>query len=147
METERMFVDTNLFLRYLTNDVSEQADAVEELLYKAAAGNVTLVTNSVVMAEIVWTLESFYQLERKDIREKIVAILNTAGLTVIEGDLVLQAITGYVEKNVEFIDAYNAAWMLSRGITEVYTFNRKHFKRFDGINVHIPEKTQSDNYD
>jgi predicted nucleic-acid-binding protein len=98
METEQMFVDTNLFLRYLTNDVPEQADAVEELLHKAAAGNLTLVTNSVVMAEIVWTLESFYQLERKDIREKIVAILNTAGLIVIEGDLVLQAITGYVEK-------------------------------------------------
>lgn len=147
METERMFVDTNLFLRYLTNDVPEQADAVEELLHKAAAGNVTLVTSSVVMAEIVWTLESFYQLERKDIREKIVAILNTAGLTVIEGDLVLQAITGYVEKNVDFIDAYNVAWMLSHGITEAYTFNRKHFNRFDGITVHIPEKTQSDNHD
>jgi predicted nucleic-acid-binding protein len=147
METERMFVDTNLFLRYLTNDVPEQADAVEELLHKAATGNLTLVTNSVVMAEIVWTLDSFYQLERKDIREKIVAILNTAGLTVIEGDLVLQAITGYVEKNVDFIDAYNAAWMLSRGITEAYTFNRKHFKRFDGISVHIPKKTQGDNHD
>jgi hypothetical protein len=32
MEVERRFIDTNLFLRYLTNDVPEQADAVEELL-------------------------------------------------------------------------------------------------------------------
>ncbi len=28
---ERVFVDTNLFLRYLTNDVPVQADAVERL--------------------------------------------------------------------------------------------------------------------
>ena len=143
MTSERMFVDTNLFLRYLTNDVPEQADAVEELLYKAAVGDVTLVTNNLVMAEIIWTLESFYQLEREDIREKVVAILNTAGLTVIEENLVLQAMTGYVEKNVDFIDAYSIAWMLSHGITEVYTFNRKHFNRFENITVHIPEKMQA----
>jgi hypothetical protein len=30
-------------------------------------------------------------------------------------DLVLQAIHGYLEKNVDFIDAFNAAWMLQQG--------------------------------
>ena len=69
MENEGTFIDTNLFLRYLTNDVPEQADAVEEVLCKAADGEVALVTNSLVIAEIVWTLESFYRLERDDIRE------------------------------------------------------------------------------
>ena len=69
MEPERCFIDTNLFLRYLTNDVPEQADAVEELLNKAAAGEMILVTNNLVCAEIVWTLESFYKLERDAIRE------------------------------------------------------------------------------
>lgn len=29
MKPERVFVDTNLFLRYLTDDVPTQADAVE----------------------------------------------------------------------------------------------------------------------
>lgn len=60
--SERIFVDTNIFLRYLTNDVPEKADAVEELLRRAGAGQVRLVTNSLVIAEIVWTLTSFYQL-------------------------------------------------------------------------------------
>ena len=140
MEAERTFVDTNLFLRYLTNDVPEQADAVEELLDRAAAGEIILVTNSLVFAEMVWTLESFYQLEREAIRDKIAAILNTPGLEVIEGDLVRQALGGYVGKNVDFIDAYNAAWMLSHGITEAYTFDRKHFNRFERITVHVPKK-------
>ncbi len=60
------------------------------------------------MAEIVWTLESFYHLEREEIREKIVAILNTKGLKVADGTLALQAIHGYVELNVDFIDAITA---------------------------------------
>jgi predicted nucleic acid-binding protein len=35
MKPERVFADTNLFLRYLTNDVPDQADAVERLLRRA----------------------------------------------------------------------------------------------------------------
>lgn len=142
MEPERCFIDTNLFLRYLTNDVPDQADAVEELLNKATAGEILLITNNLVMAEIVWTLESFYQLERQSIREKLTAILNTPGIEVIDGDLVLQALEGYVEKNVDFIDAHNVEWMLSRGITEAYTFDRKHFKHFEYITVLVPKKAQ-----
>ena len=59
MKPERVFADTNLFLRYLTDDVPEQADAVERLFRRAAAGEMALVTNGLVIAEIVWTLESF----------------------------------------------------------------------------------------
>ncbi len=53
MKNETFFVDTNLFLRYLTNDNPKQADAVERLLRRAAEGQVRLVTNSLVFAEIV----------------------------------------------------------------------------------------------
>lgn len=35
---ERVFLDTNVFLRYLTNDVPKRADAVERLLRRAGAG-------------------------------------------------------------------------------------------------------------
>jgi uncharacterized protein len=138
MKPEAVFADTNLFLRYLTNDVPEQADAVEQLLHRAAAGEVNLVTNSLAIAEIIWTLESFYQLARYDIQEKILAIVNTPGLEVVDGDLVWQAITWYAEQNVDFIDAYNAAWLLSQGLTTVYTFDRKHFLRLKGVIVQAP---------
>ncbi|RMF86682.1 MAG: hypothetical protein D6736_14535, partial [Nitrospinota bacterium] len=85
MKAERIFADTNLFLRYLTNDVPAQADAVEQLLQRAATGEILLVTNSLVIAEIVWTLESFYGLTREAVKEKVLAILNTPGLEVGDG--------------------------------------------------------------
>ena len=138
METERIFADTNLFLRYLTNDVPAQADAVEQLLQRAAAGEITLVINSLVIAEIVWTLESHYGLARESIKKMVLAILNTPGLEAGESDLVLQAIFGYADKNVDFIDAFNAVWMLDRGLTTAYTFDQKHFSRLEGIGVRVP---------
>lgn len=71
MKPERLFADANLFLRYLTNDVPEQADAVEQLLRRAGSDGPVLVTNTLVMAEIVWTLDTFYHLPRNDIKEKL----------------------------------------------------------------------------
>ena len=112
MENEIRFADTNLFLHYLTNDVPEQADAIEHLFRAAAEGGPTLVTNNLVIAEIIWVLESHYQLSRADIQNRVTAILNTPGLEVIDEDIILQSILWYGEKNVDFIDAYNAAWMI-----------------------------------
>lgn len=138
MKAERVFVDTNLFLRYLTNDVPTQADAVEALLQQAAGGELDLVTNSLVMAEITWVLTSYYQRSRTDIRDKVLAILNTPGLQVVDGDLVLQAVTWFDEKNIDFVDAFNAAWLLAQEMDVAYTFDHAHFSRIEGVTVRVP---------
>jgi uncharacterized protein len=88
----------------------------------------------------VWTLESFYGLARSAIREQVLAILNTPGLEVADGDQVLQAISWYVEKNIGYGDAQNAAWCIAQGILAVCTFDRKHFGRIEGITARVPAK-------
>ena len=138
MKADSTFVDTNLFLRFLTDDVPAQADTVEKLLRQAEQNKIQLITNSMVIAEIVWTLESYYEREREDIQNKILAILNTSGLEVTESHLILKAIIWYAEKNVDFIDAYNAAWMEQRGIEKIYTFDQKHFARLDNVEAIKP---------
>lgn len=139
MEVETVFVDTNLFLRYLTNDVPAQADSVESLLQRATKGKINLITTSIVIAEIVWTLESYYELDKREIQDMVLGILNTDGLEVIDADLILQAIVPYAEKNVDFIDAFNAAWMVKNDVNKVYTFDQKHFNRFEGIVAEVPK--------
>ena len=138
MKPERVFADTNLFLRYLTNDVPAQADAVEGLLRRASEGEVVLCINSLVIAEIVWTLESYYGLPRNSVKDKVLAILNTPGLEAAEGDLLLEAIFWYASKNTDFVDAFNAAWMLAEGLETTYTFDRRHFSRIERIRVQVP---------
>lgn len=143
MKIERFFVDTNLFLRYLTNDVPTQADAVEALLQRARLGEITLVTNSLVIAEIVWTLESYYQRSRMEVQHLTMAILNTSGLEVPEREVLFRAILWYAEKNVDFIDAYNAAWLSTQGLSRVYTFDRKHFSCLEELTIYVPEASNS----
>jgi predicted nucleic acid-binding protein len=143
MAVELVFADTNLFLRYLTNDVPAQAEAVETILQRAARGEISLVSTGMIMAEIVWTLESFYKQPRKRISDMLLAILNTPGLEVVDGDLVSQAAVWFADKNVDFIDAYNVAWMARESVSSVCTFDRRHFERFNGIKVFLPWQISS----
>ena len=86
------FVDANIFLRYMANDIPEQAEAVAALFRKAADGELRLITNTMVMAELVWVMESAYQLPRETIQEYMEIILNTPGLNIPEAEMISQAL-------------------------------------------------------
>lgn len=132
------FVDTNLFIRYLTNDDPEKAERVERLLKEALAGKVRLVTAEMVIAEIVWVLESAYGMKAPEIAPLIRAMLATPGLEVINAPLVSAAVEHYESKRIDFIDGYVAAVMAKQGITELYSFDRKHISRVKQISRKEP---------
>ncbi|MDW7773064.1 MAG: type II toxin-antitoxin system VapC family toxin [Desulfobulbaceae bacterium] len=123
---KKIFLDTNIFLRYLTNDDPVKADRVEQLLREAGNGKIVLVTTELVIAEIIWVLESYYEVNRERIAEQVRAILATDGLETINGDLVSQALGYYLSDNVDFVDGYIAAVMEKKGITEILSYDRKH---------------------
>ncbi|KAF0221062.1 MAG: PilT domain-containing [Geobacteraceae bacterium] len=127
------FVDTNLFIRYLTNDDPAKAERVERLLREAAAGKVRLVTAEMVIAEVVWVLESSYGLKNAEVAPLARAILATSGLDVLNAPLVTRALEHYESGNIDFIDGYIAAVMEKQGITELYSFDRKHISRIQAI--------------
>ena len=134
----RCFVDTNLFIRYLTNDDPILADRVEQLLDDAATGTVQLVTTELVMAEAVWVLESSYRLTHAQITPLIRGILATPGMDVINGDLVGKALVMYELQNIDFVDAYVAALMEKQGIQDIYSYDRKHLSRVKSISRKEP---------
>jgi predicted nucleic-acid-binding protein len=132
------FVDTNLFIRYLTNDDQAKAERVELLLREAAAGKVRLVTAEMVIAEVVWVLESSYGLKSAAVAPLVRAILATSGLEVLNASLVARALEHYETENVDFIDGYIAAVMEKQGIMELSSFDRKHISRLRTITRREP---------
>jgi len=135
---KKSFLDTNIFIRYLTNDDLAKADRVEKLLEQAAKGEIQLATTELVIAEVVWVLESFYKLTNAAIGPMIKAILATPGLEVINGALVEKALGYYLEKNIDFIDGYIAAVMERRNIPEIFSYDKKHLARITGIKRREP---------
>lgn len=134
------FIDTNLFLRFLTDDVPEQAQAIDRLLERVEKGALELHTSVLTIAEVVWTLESYYDLQPDDVRNNIIGILNTPGLHVENAELIAQAMGLYVDANIDYVDAYNGLWMREQGINTAITFDTKHFRRIPGITSLTPSE-------
>lgn len=132
----RVFVDTNVFLRFLTRDEPTQAARTRALFAAALRGDVTLETSLLVLAEIVWTLESYYALPRARVAELVATILETPHLECPARELLFEALPLYAERNVDFIDAYHGVWLGRQPQLSVATFDRKHFKRFPGVTFH-----------
>ena len=135
--SKKAVIDTNLLVRYLINDDQKKAEAVDNLLDRAAKGEVRIIVPSVVIAELVWVLESFYQLKADAILELAEAIINTSGLDVTDKSTIIPALRLYKSKKIDFIDAWIIEFAKERGVKAIYTFDKRHFRDIEGIEVII----------
>ena len=133
-----VFVDTNIFLRFLTNDDPAKAARAGRLFRDAVRGRASLITSALVIAEMVWTLESFYGLPKPEIAAKVEKILNTPNLECDESERIVQALDTFVHENVDYIDAYHAFFMKDLGISRIATYDRKHFGRIPWLEIFEP---------
>jgi uncharacterized protein len=128
-----IFVDTNVFLRFFIRDVESFYHKAEDLFEKAESGQAKLETSDMVIAEIVWVIESYYDFSKPEIKEVVDTILETKNLKVANHSRVKEAVSLYISGKMDFIDAYNIAYMKSKDFTKVATFDAKHFKNIEGI--------------
>lgn len=120
---KKIFVDTNIFLRYLTADDTVKYERCREIFKRAVAGKVSLATSGMVIAELVWTLLSHYKVPKADVIEKVSIILGTECLMIPDKNILAEAMVLYGRKNVDFIDAYNAVFMRHHGLHELYSYD------------------------
>lgn len=120
------FLDTNIILRYLTWDEPKKAKKCEALFKKAIEGKEVLYTTTLVIAEVIWTLEKAYKLPKSEIVTHVQRILNTPNINLEEKDILLATIGLYELKKIDFIDAYNAISMETKGIGSLYSYDT-HF--------------------
>ncbi len=126
------WVDTNVIVRYLLDEQSDQAESATRLFRRAGAGQVTLTVDDIIVAEAVWTLRSYYRMSRSDIAEALSEFVSADGIDCRDGAVVLRALVLFRERNVDFADALLCARMLDEGDVEVYSFDRD-FDRIDGV--------------
>ena len=130
---EPIFVDTNVFLRFFVRDVESFYHKARELFEKAENGEIKLETSDLVIAEIVWVLESYYGFSKAEIKEVIDTILETKNIKTANHERIKEAISLYASGKMDFIDAYNIFYIKARGHKKVATFDVKHFKNIEGI--------------
>jgi len=120
---ENKFVDTNIFLRYLTKDDPSKYEICRQMFKRALEGGIAISTSGMVIAELIWTLLSYYKVPKAEVIEKVSVILGTENLLVPDKDVLADALVLYARKNIDFVDAYNAVFMKYQGLRELYSYD------------------------
>jgi uncharacterized protein len=128
---DTQFLDTNIFLRYLTRDDAQKHQACLVLFQQAEQNQVSLVTSEAVITEVVYVLSSpkHYQLSRPRIQVALSRLLILSGLKVPQRQVCLRALDLYAKHNLDFEDCLSLAHMEQQDLTQLYSYDR----RFDAI--------------
>lgn len=119
------FLDTNLFLRHLTQDNPTLSPRATALWRHIATGETAVTTMDTVIFETVFTLQSFYRLDRAAIREGVLPLLALRGVRLANKGRYRRAFALYIGyPALSFADCFHIAVMESRGQTRLISFDR-----------------------
>jgi predicted nucleic acid-binding protein len=120
-----IFLDTNVFLRFLLDDDPEKSRARRDL-FEGIENGAEATTSEIVLAEIVYVLSSrnLYGRSRADIRALLRSALHYPSLIVANKLQVLDAIDLYGQYNLDFEDCLIAAQMDHEGIELLVSYDR-----------------------
>lgn len=133
----KAYIDANVILRYITKDPPAMAEAARKVFMEAQKGKVGLKIIPLIVAEVVWVLESFYNYSKNQVAETLIQFLLCDGLEVEQLSLLIEALTVYQKKNLDFADALLGVTALENGPPSVYSFDQ-HLERIDGVKRLIP---------
>lgn len=119
------FVDTNIFIRYLTRDDPQKAEACRRLFEQAKTSEVILTTSESVLAEVVFVLGSprGYRLSRADVRARLYPLVAMEGLRIEDRRKYFRALDLYATHNIDFEDALTVAHMEQYNLDELYSYD------------------------
>lgn len=117
-------VDTNILVRYLTQDDTAQARRVDMLVARAVQNDERLYIDDIVICELVWVLRAAYRFNKSTIIDAIARILQTALFAFEDRDLLRNALAAYRDGNGDFADYVIGARNERSGCEETVTFDR-----------------------
>lgn len=112
-------VDTNVVVRYLTNDDPTQAAVARRLV----AGNPVQLLKTVLL-EIEWVLRSLYRFSPRKIHAAMYDFARLPRVTVEDAEQVRQALQWFAQ-GLDFADALHMAAAEGEGCDALATFDRK----------------------
>jgi len=90
----------------------------------ALGGEGPLLLADLVLAECVYVLESFYEVERVRVAELMRAAIALPSIRVVDEPLLLRALELYELAGLDFADAYLVASAEVTGVEAVMSFDR-----------------------
>ncbi len=115
-------IDTNILVRYVTNDNPEQTALAVELLGQPE----TIWIAKTVLLELEWVLRSVYELTPSEIHQAMLQILGLPNVMPEDAEQVAEALE-YYQRGMDFADALHLVTNFQ--VQRFYTFDKNFAKR------------------
>jgi uncharacterized protein len=108
-EDKEYFIDTNIFLRTLVKENEKSFSECFSFLELVKKKKLKACTSFLVLAEVNWTLGSFYKFSKDETIRAIKSIVNLKNLKICDGCAFQSAVALYEAHNIKFVDALIAS--------------------------------------
>ena len=88
-------LDTNILIRYLTNDDKEQAKLASKVIEEYTSQSQSLFINNIVMCELVWVLTRGYKYKKDQIVSVLRHILRAIEFSFEDQSILWEALDEY----------------------------------------------------
>jgi predicted nucleic-acid-binding protein len=117
-------LDTNVLVRYLTQDNVAQARAVDSLVAEALSEGERLHVDDVVLCELVWVLRGAYRAGKPAIVSALQKISSTALFNFEDREVLRRAVDDYRDGGGDFADYLIGRRNRRAGCEGTVTFDR-----------------------
>ncbi len=118
-------LDTNILIRYLTQDDPKQSAKATEILERRLTPSNPGFVSVVAMVETVWVLDRAYDFTNQEIATAVERLLQVEVLAIENEQQVFTAMVALKQGRGSFVDALIAELALRAGCTRTLTFDQK----------------------
>jgi len=128
-------VDTNVLVRFLVGDDERQAKVVYAIFKEAERAREQFFVPMTVVLELLWVLESAYEVSRRDILEAITELMLMPILKFESQNAIRKFVRSARESRIDLSDLLIAHAAEISGCERILTFDKKasRFKLFELI--------------
>ena len=138
--TPVVWLDTNVIFRYLLNDHDDHSPEAAALVKKAERGQIRLRLSMVIAMECSDTMRHAMRIDKQDISKAMLKFMDLDGVETEEKTVMVEAFARFgQERQVDFVDAYLAAYAKTKKPAHIVTFNAKDF-RVNKLTVSRPDE-------
>ena len=112
----KIFIDTNLWVRFFIQDVQAQYEISKNLLAKVEVGEFKVYTSTIVLLELQFVLQKLYKLTFEGLNEVFEVIKNLRGITIIDKTDFDLAWKFYKKYKIKFSDCLIASQLPKKTI-------------------------------
>jgi predicted nucleic-acid-binding protein len=121
-------VDTNILIRFLIGDDEQQTKKVYKTFKKAESGKKELFVSLLIVLELIWVLESVYEIPRDEIVASLSDLLLMPILKFEHKSTLQQFVISAQRNKYDLSDLLIAHSAKTNGCDTVLTFDRKASK-------------------